>query len=95
MLTEGGGPFVFHSVLSCLALRGKDYPRFLCAALIKLLCRLTLLGWRGDIRNRMTVDDVADFFQVLCGCDRAASVCNHGLTCLETTGLPCPTMPRA
>jgi len=90
---------VFHSVLSCLALRGKDYPRFLCAALIKLLCRLTLLGWRGDIRNRMTVDDVADFFQVLCGCDGAAAACNQthvlgdhraavpynvwGLTCLR------------
>lgn len=56
-----------HSVLAVLALRGRGYSGFVVGALVKLLCRVTQLSWQSDARHRMTVDDIAEFFQVCAG----------------------------
>jgi exportin-7 len=50
-------------VLSYLANKGPSLQDFLVLSLIKLVCRITKLGWFDDPAHRELVDDVTKFLQ--------------------------------
>lgn len=50
-------------VLGYLANQGPSLPDFLTLSLIKLVCRITKLGWFDDSTHRELVDDITTFLQ--------------------------------
>ena len=50
-------------VLGYLANNGPQMPDFLVLSLIKLVCRITKLGWFDDSAHRDLVDDITKFLQ--------------------------------
>lgn len=50
-------------VLGYLANHGPSLQDFVTAALIKLVCRITKLGWFDDVTHRELTDDITKFLQ--------------------------------